>query len=91
MNKQELVLKVAEKASLSKKEAEKFVEAFMDTVADALVEGDKVALLGFGMFETRERSAREARNPATGETLKLAAKTVPAFKPGKALKEAVNK
>lgn len=91
MNKQELVLKVAEKASLSKKEAEKFVEAFMDTVADALVEGDKVALLGFGTFETRERAAREARNPATGETLKLAAKTVPAFKPGKALKEAVNK
>lgn len=91
MNKQELAIAITEKTNLTKTAAERFINIFTDTVAEALVAGDKVQLIGFGTFETRERGAREARNPMTGETLKIAAKTVPAFKPGKALKDAVNK
>lgn len=91
MNKQQLVESVMAKTELSKKAAENFVNAFVETVSDALAEGDKVQLIGFGTFETRERGAREARNPQTGETLTIDAKRVPAFKAGKALKDAINK
>ena len=91
MNKTELVAAVAEQAGLSKKDAEKAVNAFTDAVADALVKGDKVQLVGFGTFEVSERAAREGRNPQTGATMKIAASKAPKFKAGKALKDAVNK
>ncbi len=89
MNKTELIAAVAEKAALSKKDAEKAVKAVFDSVEGALKAGDKVQLIGFGTFEVRERAAKEARNPRTGETVKVAATKVPAFKPGAALKIAV--
>ncbi len=89
MNKTELIAAVADKAGLSKKDAEKAVKAFTDTVTEALANGDKVQLVGFGTFETVERSAREARNPRTGEPMKVAATKAPKFKVGNALKEAV--
>lgn len=91
MNKTELVAAVAEQAGLSKKDAEKAVNAFTDAVAAALVKGDKVQLVGFGTFEVSERAAREGRNPQTGATMKIAASKAPKFKAGKALKDAVNK
>ena len=87
MNKAELVAKITEKTGLK---AEKFVNAFIETVSDALAEGDKVQLVGFGTFETRERAARNGHNPQTGGAVKIPAKTVPAFKAGKALKDKVN-
>ena len=89
MNKMELVAAVAEKANLSKKEAEAAVSATIDAVKDALKAGDKVALVGFGTFEVRERAARMGKNPQTGAAIKIAASKVPAFKAGKALKDAV--
>jgi DNA-binding protein HU-beta len=89
MNKTELVSAVAEAAELSKKDAAKAVDAVFDSILNALKEGDKVQLIGFGNFEVRERSARKGRNPQTGEEIEIAASKVPAFKPGKALKEAV--
>ena len=89
MNKTELIAAVADKAGLSKKDAEKAVKAFTDTVTEALANGDKVQLVGFGTFETVERSARESRNPRTGEPMKVAATKAPKFKVGNALKEAV--
>ena len=89
MNKSELVADMAEKASLSKKDAELALNALTDSVADALKGGDKVVLVGFGTFETRERAAREGRNPQTGAIIKIAASKVPAFKAGKALKDSV--
>lgn len=91
MNKQELVVKLAERTGTYKAVAERFVNAFTDIVSEALVDGDKVQLIGFGTFETRERSARSARNPQSGEKIVIQAKTVPAFKAGKAFKDAVNK
>lgn len=91
MNKAELVTKMAEKSELTKKEAEAALNAFMQSVEEALVEGDKVQLVGFGTFETRERAAREGRNPRTKEVIKIAASTVPVFKAGKEFKEKVNK
>ena len=91
MNKTELVNAVAEKAEISKKDADKAVAAVIDAVIDALKEGDKVQLVGFGTFEVRERSSREGKNPRTGEVIKIAASKVPAFKAGKALKDIVNK
>ena len=90
MNKTELIAAVAEKAELSKKDAEKAVKALTDTVAEALKAGDKVQLVGFGTFEVSERAAREGRNPSTGETMKIEACKAPKFKAGKALKDAVN-
>ena len=90
MTKAELVVNVAEKAGLERKKAEKAVSAFVDTVKQALVEGDKVQIIGFGTFENRERSARTGRNPRTGEAIEIAASKLPSFKAGKALKEAVN-
>ncbi|WP_217585431.1 HU family DNA-binding protein [Lentibacillus saliphilus] len=89
MNKTDLVNAVAEKSELSKKDAAKAVDAVFDSVMDSLKNGDKVQLIGFGNFEVRERSARKGRNPQTGEEIEIAASKVPAFKPGKALKDAV--
>ena len=91
MNKGDLVNAIAEKTGLSKKDTEASLNAFIDVVSDALAKKDKIQLVGFGTFETRERAARTGRNPQTGEELKISASTVPAFKPGKALKEKVNK
>ena len=91
MNKTELIAAVAEKAELSKKDAEKAVKAFTDAVAEELVNGGKVQLVGFGTFEVVERPAREGRNPKTKETITIAASRTPKFKAGKALKYEVNK
>ena len=91
MNKKELIAAVAEKAEISKKDAEKAVKAFTDAVAEELAKGGKVQLVGFGNFEVSERPAREGRNPRTGETMTIAASKTPKFKPGKALKDEINK
>ena len=88
-NKQELIAKVAESADLTKKDAEKAVNAVFASVSEFLAKGEKVQLIGFGNFEVRERAARKGRNPQTGDSIKIAATTVPAFKAGKALKDAV--
>ena len=90
MNKTELVAAMAEKAELSKKDAEKALKAFTDVVADELKKGEKIQLVGFGTFEVSERKAREGRNPQTGEIMPIAASTAPKFKAGKALKDLVN-
>ena len=90
MNKTELVAAVAEQAGLSRKDAEAAVKAFTDVVADALKNGDKIQLVGFGTFELSERAAREGRNPKTGESMKIEACKTPKFKAGKALKDLVN-
>ncbi len=89
MNKPELVNAIAEKAGLKKKEAEAALSAFIEAVEEALKKGDKVALIGFGTFGTRKRAKRTGVNPKTGKKIKIPAKTVPFFKPGKKLKEAV--
>ncbi len=89
MNKTELVEIVATKTGLTKKDSEKAVAAVLEGITDALVKGDKVQMVGFGTFEVRERKAREGRNPSTGETIKIQAQKVPAFKPGQALKNMV--
>ena len=91
MNKADLIGKVAEKAGLTKKDAEKAINAFVASVQEALVKKDKVQLIGFGTFEVKERAARTGRNPQTGEAIKIAASKAPVFKVGKALKDAVNK
>ena len=91
MNKTELIAAVAEKAEIAKKDAEKAVKAFTDAVAEELAKGGKVQLVGFGNFEVSERPAREGRNPRTGETMTIAASKTPKFKPGKALKDEINK
>ena len=90
MNKTELIAAVAEKAELSKKDADKAVAAVFAAIEDALKAGDKVQLIGFGTFEVKERAAREGRNPSTGETITIAASKVPSFKAGAALKKSVN-
>jgi DNA-binding protein HU-beta len=89
MNKTELVAAVATKADLSKKDAEAAVKAVIDSVTEALADGDKVALVGFGTFDVKTRAARTGKNPRTGETIKIAAAKVPTFKAGAALKDAV--
>ena len=91
MNKAELVAAVAEKTALSKKDSEKVVNAAFEAITDALVAGEKVQLVGFGSFETKERNARIGRNPRTKEEIEIPASRVPAFKAGKALKDAVAK
>lgn len=91
MNKTELVEAIAKSADITKAQAGKAVDAFIDSVTATLVKGDKVTLIGFGTFETRERSARTGRNPQTGKSIKIEASTTPAFKAGKKLKDAVNK
>ncbi|MBO5290586.1 MAG: HU family DNA-binding protein [Clostridia bacterium] len=88
MNKTDLVNAVAA-AGFTKKDADKAVAAVFGAIEDALAKGDKVQLIGFGTFEVRERAAKEGRNPKTGETIKIAASKVPAFKAGAALKNAV--
>ena len=89
MNRTELISALAEKAEISKKDAEKTLTTFINIVTDALVGGDKVAITGFGSFEVAERAAREGRNPKTGETIQIVASKSPKFKAGKALKDAV--
>ena len=91
MNKQQLVENLMGKTEMTKAAAEKFVNAFVETVSETLANGEPVQLIGFGTFEVRERAARTARNPQTGEALNIAACKTPAFKAGKALKDAVNK
>ena len=90
MNKSELVASVAEVAELTKKDAEKAVNAVFASVQKALVEDDKVQIIGFGTFEVRTRAARKGRHPKTGESIEIPASKNPVFKAGKALKEAVN-
>jgi DNA-binding protein HU-beta len=89
MNKTELVKVVSTEAELTQKDAAKAVDALLDTITKTLAEGDKLQLIGFGTFEVRDRAARKGRNPQTGEEIEIAASKVPAFKPGKELKEAV--
>ncbi len=90
MNKSELIEAIANEANLSKKDAEAAVNAYTTVVTNALKDGDKITLVGFGTYEVRERAAREGKNPQTGEAIKIAAAKVPAFKPGKGLKDIVN-
>lgn len=91
MNKTELVAAIAEKAELSKKDAEKALKAFTETVAETLQNCDKIQLVGFGTFEVAERAARTGKNPQTGKEIKIPASKAPKFKAGKALKDTVNK
>jgi len=90
MNKGELIDKVAEATSITKSAATQAVDVCFDEITRALMHGDKVTLTGFGSFEVRNRAARVARNPQTGQEIKVAASKAPAFKAGKALKDAVN-
>ena len=90
MNKTELVAAIAEKTELSKKDAEKAVKAFTDTVAEELKKGEKIQLVGFGTFEVTQRAARTGKNPQTGKAIKIPASKAPKFKAGKALKDTVN-
>lgn len=89
MNKTELIGKVAEQAGMTKKDTEKVVNTLIDVVQDTLGKGDTVAILGFGTFLSRERPAREGRNPRTGETIHIPASRVPVFRPGRGLKDSV--
>ena len=89
MNKQDLVKRVSQQANLTEKEAVAAVNAVWDIIRESLANGEKVQIVGFGAFETRERAARSGRNPLTGETIQIAAVTIPAFKAGKDLKAAV--
>ncbi len=91
MNKSELINAVAEKAALSKKDSEAAVTAVLDAITAALADGDEVRLVGFGTFEVKKREARIGRNPKTKEEIQIPATKVPAFKPGKALKDVVAK
>ena len=88
-NKAELIERVAGKTNLTKKEVTATVDALFEVVQEALQNGEKVQVIGFGNFEVRDRAARKGRNPQTGEEIQIAATKVPAFKPGKALKDAV--
>lgn len=90
MNKTELIAAVAEKSGLSRKDAEKAITAALATITDSLKQGEKVQLVGFGVFETRVRPAHKGHNPMTGAEIEIAASKAPAFKAGKALKEALN-
>ena len=91
MNKTELIAEVAKKCGISKKDAEKAVNTTLEVITAALADGEKIALAGFGTFETRERAARTGRDPRPKQPIEIAAATVPAFKANKALKDAVNK
>ena len=90
MNKTELVAAMAERAEISKKDAEAALKAFTDVVAEELKKGEKIQLVGFGTFEVSERAARTGRNPQTGAEMTIAASKAPKFKAGKALKDSVN-
>ncbi len=89
MNKNELIASVAEKAEISKKDAEAAVKAVTEAITEALAEGDKVSLVGFGTFSVKDRAARTGVNPRTKETVEIPASKAPAFKAGSALKDAV--
>ena len=91
MKKTELIAAIAEQSGLSKKDAEKALSATIDTIVNAVAEGDKIQLTGFGTFEQRQRNARTGVDPRTGNSIEIAASKVPAFKAGKAFKDAVNK
>ena len=89
MNKSDLIQAVAEKSGLTKKDSASAVDAIFNSISDSLAKGENVQLIGFGTFEVRSRKAREGRNPATGEAIKIKASKAPAFKAGKALKDKV--
>ncbi|CAB1130109.1 non-specific DNA-binding protein HBsu [Candidatus Hydrogenisulfobacillus filiaventi] len=89
MNKAELIADVAERAGMSKKDAERAVNAMVESIEQALTNGERVSLVGFGTFEVRTRAARVGRNPRTGASLEISSSKVPAFKAGKALKDSV--
>ncbi|WKL02671.1 HU family DNA-binding protein [Paenibacillus amylolyticus] len=89
MNKSDLITHVSEATELSKKDVTKAVDAVFEAISEALQSGDKVQLVGFGNFEVHERSARKGRNPQTGEEIEIPASKIPAFKPGKALKDGI--
>ena len=89
MNKGELVAAIADKSGITKRQADDILSATVDTIVDTVSFGDKVTLVGFGTFESRDRKARQGRNPQTGKKLKIPATTVPAFSAGKAFKEKV--
>ncbi len=91
MTKAELINAIADKGELTKKDAEKALNAVVDSITDALASGDKVQIVGFGTFEVRDKKAKEAINPRTKEKIQVPAKKAPAFKAGKALKDAVDK
>ncbi len=91
MNKTELIAEIANRTGLSKKDAEKALNATIETITDALKKGGRVQLVGFGSFETKTRAARAGRNPKTKEAIEIPESTVPVFKPGKALKDEVAK
>lgn len=91
MNKTALTAALAAKTGFAKKDAEKALNAFVDVVTEALAEGEKIQIVGFGSFEVKDRPARVARNPRTGEEIQIEAAKAPVFKAGKALKDAVNK
>ncbi|ROS00021.1 DNA-binding protein HU-beta [Sinobacterium caligoides] len=90
MNKSELIEAIAAQADLPKAAAGRALDAMIDSVAEELKKGEQVVLVGFGTFGVKERAARTGRNPRTGEPIQIAAATIPSFKPGKALKDAVN-
>ena len=90
MNKTDLISEVAARTGMTKRDVEKVVNAFFSTIEGTLKSGDKVQLIGFGTFEVRDRQARKGRNPQTGEEISIPAARVPAFKAGKALKDAVD-
>lgn len=91
MNKAELIASIADKSGLTKKDSEKALNAFMESVNEALAKGEKVQLVGFGTFEVRERKERKGRNPRTQEEMIIPASKAPVFKAGKALKDMLNK
>jgi DNA-binding protein HU-beta len=90
MNKSQLIDAVASKSGLTKADTEKSFKAFVETISEEMSKGEAITLIGFGTFLVRDRKARTGRNPRTGETIQIAASKIPAFKAGKALKEAVN-
>lgn len=90
MNKGQLIDNIAESADISKAAAGRALDAFIESVTGALVEGDNVSLIGFGAFSVKERAARTGRNPQTNEPIQIAAAKVPSFKAGKSLKDAIN-
>ncbi|CAA6828402.1 MAG: DNA-binding protein HU-beta [uncultured Thiotrichaceae bacterium] len=90
MNKSQLIDAVAGKSGLTKADTEKAFKAFVETISEEMGKGEQITLIGFGTFLVRDRKARTGRNPRTGEEIKIAASKIPAFKAGKALKDAVN-
>lgn len=90
MTKSELIALIAEKGEMKKKDAEKALSSVTNAITDALVNGEKVQIIGFGTFEVRDRAAKKSKSPRTGEEIMIPAKKAPAFKPGKGLKDAVN-